>query len=78
MEEQEGNRMILDLKESQELFDWLLQRGLNLGEAAYVLCDIISGHSLGVALVKVWEYRNLLKEGKDESSVFDWGNPITP
>ncbi len=66
--------MILDIKESQELCDWLIQRGLGLGEAAYVLCDISLGDPLGLALVKTFNRR----KDHDKSSNIDWGNPITP
>lgn len=57
MEEQKENRMILDLKESQDLCDWLIERGLGLVEAAMVICDIACGDSLCIALIKVFNHR---------------------
>ncbi len=67
--------MNLDLKTSQELCDWLLQRGLKLSEAANVLCDLTSGHSFGVALVNVFSLRNnQLEKAYDKVRIYDWGD----
>lgn len=71
--------MILDLAESKELCDWLLERGLGLDDAAYVLCDLACGDSLGIALLKVFKHRQLkLEETNAKNNMSDWGNPITP
>lgn len=70
--------MILDLKESQELCDWLLQRGIGLDEAACVLGDISCGDTLAIALLKVFNHRKSNMEKKHENLFSnDWGNPIT-
>lgn len=71
--------MILDLKESKELCDWLLDRGLGLGEAAWVLADLACGDSLAIALLKVFKDRKLKLEAiHAKNTINDWGNPITP
>lgn len=67
--------MILDLKESKELCDWLLQRGITLSEAACVLGDLSTGDTLCIALLRVFNHR---KEKSNENQFAnDWGNPIT-
>jgi hypothetical protein len=69
--------MILDLPQSQDLCDWLLQRGLGLGECAWVLADMQSGDSFALALLKVFETRKKQMEKVHEKDpVPDWGNPI--
>lgn len=71
--------MILDLKESKELCDWLLDRGLGLCEAAWVLGDLACGDSLAIALLKVFKERKLKLEAiHAKNPINDWGNPITP
>lgn len=71
--------MILDLNESKELCDWLLDRGLGLGEAAWVLADLTCGDSLAIALLKVFKERKLKLEAiHAQVPISDWGNPITP
>lgn len=71
--------MILDLNESKELCDWLLDRGLGLGEAAWVLGDLACGDSLAIALLKVFKERKLKLEAIHEKNpINDFGNPITP
>lgn len=70
--------IILDLKESQELCDWLLQRGLGLGEAACVLGDLACGDTLYIALLKVFNHRKSNMEKLHENQFSnDWSNPIT-
>lgn len=72
--------MILDLKESKELCDWLMRRGLGLGECAHVLCSLGSGDSFAIALLKVFEKRKQKYEeihAKNTMPDF-WGDPITP
>ena len=71
--------MILDLKESQEMCDWLIERGLGLGECAYVLCDLACGDSFDISLLKVFKQRELkLEAANAKANVIDWGCPITP
>lgn len=71
--------MKLDLKESQELFDWLMQRGLTLSESAYVLTCISCGDSLGLAFMKLFDHKEKNMERLyDKTSNSDWGNPLTP
>lgn len=71
--------MILDLAESKELCDWLLDRGVTLGEAAYVLCNLACGDSLGIALLKMFKHRQLKQEENNaKNNLSDWGNPIIP
>ncbi len=72
--------MILDLRESQELCDWLMRRGLGLGECADLLCDLACGDSFCIALLKVFKNRQLKHEeihAKNPMPDF-WGDPITP
>lgn len=70
--------IVLDLKESQELCDWLLERGVSLDEAACVLGDLTCGDTFGIALLKVFKHRKLNLEKRNEKDIsYDWGNPIT-
>jgi hypothetical protein len=77
MERQEEG-MILDLKESQDLCDWLLQRGISLDEAACIIADISCGDTFCIALLKVFNHRKSNKE-KIHENIFSnaWSNPIT-
>jgi hypothetical protein len=78
MERQEEG-MILDLKESQELCDWLLQRGLCLDETACVLGDLACGDTFAIALLKVFNHRRKNNMEKNNENIFSnaWSNPIT-
>lgn len=71
--------MILDLEESKELCDWLLERGLGLGECAWVLADLAAGDSFAIALVKVFDQRKKNLEAIHEKFAADnWSCPLTP
>lgn len=65
--------MILDIKESQELCDWLLQRGLALSECADLLMNLGCGDTFAMALFKVFLKRKELLEERDEKfNSYDW------
>ncbi len=65
--------MILDIEESKELCDWLLGRGLGLGECAHVLCDLTCGDTLAIALLKVFKHRQLIQDKIHEKDhPIDW------
>jgi hypothetical protein len=49
--------MILNLFDSIELCDWLVDKGLSLEEAAHVLIEITMGDPLSVALMKIFDKR---------------------
>jgi len=71
--------MILDVEESKELCDWLMERGLGLGETAHFLCDLGCGDTFAIALMKVFKHRqNLMEKLHAKKPIPDWGNPITP
>lgn len=70
--------MNLSLEESKELCDWLIERGLNLCECAWVMADIACGDTFSVALLKVYKQRRENLEALNEEVDFDdWGIPIT-
>lgn len=64
-----------ELEDSQKLIEWLLEKGLELSEAAKVLTDMECDDSLAMALRKVFLHRELVLERLTDN---DWGNPITP
>ena len=71
--------MILSIEESQNLCEWLLDRGLGLGECACVLGDLECGDSFALALLKVFHERKLKMESiHAQNDPIDWGNPIVP
>lgn len=71
--------MTLELEESKKLCDWLMERGLGLGECAWVLMDLASGDSLGQALHKVFKHRKEMMEAINEKANYAlWDCPITP
>ena len=71
--------MILNLQESLDLGDWLLIRGLGLGEVSELLSDLECGDSFPLALRKIFYKRQIIsKEINEKKSIHDWGNPITP
>lgn len=77
MEKQKEGRMILDLEESLELCDWLLEKGIGLGEAAHVICDLACGDSFAIALLKVFKHRQLkLEEIHAKNPLSNLDDPI--
>ena len=69
----------MSIEETRNLFDWLLDRGLSLLEAAFVLTSLEQGNPLGVSLLEVFKTRYLTREMINEKlSISDWGNPIVP
>ncbi len=71
--------MYLTLEENLKLCDWLLEKGLGIGECACLLCDLESGDTFALALLKVFHERKLnLDSIHDKNNVVDWGNPIVP
>lgn len=49
--------MILSIEEGEELIDWLMDKGLGLGECAYMMCNMERGDSFSIALLKVFNER---------------------
>jgi len=79
MERQEKDRMILTVEQNIELCDWMLARGLALGECACVLCEMECGDTFALALARVFKRRQQLAEKiHDKTNGPDWGNPIVP
>lgn len=71
--------MMLDIKESQNLCDWLLERGLGLSECACVISHIECGDPFSLALLKVFIERKKMMEKIDENDAFNpWHDPIIP
>ncbi len=71
--------MHLSIEESQNICDWLLDRGLGLGECACVLGDLECGDSFALALLKVFNERKIMMESiHAKDSPIDMGNPIVP
>ena len=69
----------MDLHESKELIDWLMEKGLDLQDSAAVLCYITCGSTLGVSILNVFIDKNRKEEKtREKYSIPDWGNPITP
>lgn len=63
--------MIFEIEEAKSHCDWLLDRGLGLGECANVLCDMQCGDTFSLALLKVFKHRSDLLDRR-------WDIPITP
>lgn len=71
--------MHVSIEESQSLCDWLLDRGLELGECACVLGDLESGDSFALALLKVFYARKLKLESVNANvDPMDWNYPCSP
>jgi hypothetical protein len=71
--------MILTVEENMHICDWLLERGIGLGECACMLGDMECGDTFALALLKVFLARRKKMEAIDEEfNVPDWANPITP
>lgn len=68
----------MDLEESKELIDWLMEKGLDLQDSAAVLCYITCGSSLGVSILNVFIDKKKEENKREKYSIPDWGNPITP
>jgi len=67
-----------ELDDAQKLIDWLMERGLGLGESARVIADMECGDSLSLAIRKVFKQRELMFEELKHTKLPDWGNPLTP
>lgn len=79
MESKEKDRMILSIAENLDLCEWLMERGLGLGECACVLCELECGDTFALALARVFQRREKLKEKLDEKTKStNCGNPIIP
>ena len=71
--------MILPNEECQQLCDWLIEKGLGLGECALFLSNIELGDSFALALLKVFiERKKQLEAIHEKKTIHDWGSPITP
>ncbi len=70
---------MFETHESKRLIDWLLERGLGVGESAFVVRDVECGHSLAWAISTVFEERKKIMERLNNEKLpnDDWGNPIT-
>lgn len=71
--------MIFEIEEAKRHCDWLMEKGLGLGECATFLGNMDCGDTFSIALLKVFINRQDKLEkihGKITSS--DWGSPITP
>lgn len=75
MEERKEIMLILDLKETQELFDWLIYRGLSLLEAARAVSDMHVGDHLSLAILKVMNDR---QRDWDERHDYTYGGVNRP
>lgn len=64
----------LSLPQSVELSDWLVDKGLGMGECAHLITDIELGDSFGMALLKVFKRREVLERSHEK--VVDWTMPI--
>lgn len=64
----------MEISEARELCDWLVQKGLGMGECAHVITDLELGDSFGLALLKVFKRREV--EVKNEYANLDWGCPV--
>jgi hypothetical protein len=79
MESKEKDRMILSITENLDLCEWLMERGLGLGECACVLCELECGDTFALALARVFTRRKQLAEKMHEKTdKTDWGSPIVP
>ena len=79
MEIQKEDRMILTIEENLSVCEWLMERGLGLGECACLLCEMECGETFALALRRVFLRRQQYKEKIDEKSKdTDWGNPVVP
>lgn len=79
MEKQEKGHMILSITENLDLCDWLMERGLGLGECACILCELECGSTFALALARVFQRRkHLAEEIHEKATPPDYGNPITP
>jgi hypothetical protein len=79
MESKEKDRMILSIAENLDLCEWLIERGLGLDECACVLCEMECGDTFALALARVFQRREKLKEKLHEkTNQPSWDNPLTP
>lgn len=71
--------MIFHIEEAKTHCDWLLSRGLGLGECAHILADLECGDTFALALMKVFKNRqDQLEKIHEKLNAHDWGSPITP
>ncbi len=79
MEKQEKNNMILSITENLDLCEWLMERGLGLGECACVLCELECGDTFALALARVFSRRKQIAEKMHEkTNQPSWDSPISP
>jgi len=69
--------MRLEIDESIEICNWLLDNDLGLDECAHVLSDVECGDTFGLALLKVFKYRKLTMEKLHEKFPTNFNDPIT-
>lgn len=69
--------MIINVEESKCLCEWLLQRGLGIGECAQFLANMECGDTFAVALMKVFNKRKeKLEEIQSKICMTNWNNPV--
>lgn len=71
--------MILTIAENQSLCEWMIERGLGLGECSEVLSNLECGDTFPLALRKVFlERKYKLETIHQRVLINDWGNHIIP
>lgn len=65
--------MILNIQESMDLCDWLLEREVYLSESANILVDLQHGETFGLALKKVFKNRCEMIEKMNQQTL-EWDN----
>lgn len=70
---------IISKEEAKELTEWLIEKGLGLGECAYMMCNMECGDTFALALLKVFNERKQKMEALNaKNPLSDWGCPLTP
>ena len=64
----------MPLNQACELTEWLVNKGLGMGECAHLITDLELGDSFGMALLKVFKRREV--EAQNAQRNFDWGDPV--
>lgn len=63
--------MIMSIEASKDLMDWMVSRGLGLGEAARVLGWMECGDTFALALMRVFHSREQMLESLHENYCMD-------
>ncbi len=71
--------LVLDLEDSKDLLEWLMNNGLSLKESAEVIAEMKYGVSLSFAIINIFRRRKETTGAiKDVYKVNNWGDPVTP